>query len=102
VLLQLEVDVVRSEQRHQLLHVRAGVALAIFEQALTEARGQAAGERDHALGVAVQQCEVDRWLAALEALEEPRRRKLDEVAVTVIIGSQQREVVALSPLSRGG
>ena len=58
----------------------ARVGGAVLDQPAAEARLQAAGERDHALGVAVEQLHVDVRLAAREALEEAGRGELDEVA----------------------
>src|SRR4029077_3733835 len=64
---------------------------------LAEARRETAGERDHALRVAVEQFHVDRRLAALQAVEKPRRGELDKVAVSARIGREQRQVIALAP-----
>ena len=68
---------------------------AVFGEALAEARGEAAGERDHALGVARDLLQVDGRLAALQPLQEAGGGELDEVAVAGVVGGQQREVVAL-------
>ncbi len=73
----------------------AGVLRAVLDQALAETRLQAAGERDHAVGVAVEQLQVDPGLAAPEALEEARGAELDEVAEALIGGGEQGQVVAL-------
>ena len=74
---------------------------AVFGEALTEAGGEAAGERDHAFGVARDLREVDGRLAALQPLQEAGGGELDEVAVTGVVGGQQREVVALDPRAGG-
>ena len=77
--------------------MRSGVLGAVLEQALAEARRQAAGQRDDALGVALDLGEVDAWLAPLQAFEEASRGELDEVAVADVVGGQEGEVVALHP-----
>ena len=97
VLLDLEVDVLGAERRDQLLGVGLGLGGPPVEQVLAEARLQAAGERDHAFGVGRDLLEVDRRLAALKALEEPRRGELDEVAVAGRGRRQQRQVEAIEP-----
>ena len=79
----------------------ARVLDAVFGETLAEARGQAAGERDHALGVARDLLEVDGRLAALQSLQEAGRGELDEVAVAGVVGGQQGEVVALNPRAAG-
>src|SRR5207237_2014322 len=50
---------------------------------------------DHAFSVAGDLLQVDRWLAALIALEEPARGELDEVAVAGRGGGQERQVEAV-------
>ena len=102
VLLHLEVHVLLAEHPHQLPRVGAGVVHAVLEQPLAEARGQASGERDHALAVALELAEVDGRLAPLQAFQEARRGELDEVAVALVRGGQQRQVVALHPRLGGG
>ena len=97
VLLDLEVDVVGAEDLDQVVEVGAGVGRALLDQPAAEARLQAAGERDHALGVAVEQLHVDVRLAALEALEEAGRGELDQVAKAGVVGGEQGQVVALDP-----
>ena len=75
--------------------MRARVVRAVLDEPAAEARLQAAGQRDHAVGVAVEQLHVDVRLAAREALEEARRGQLDEVAKARVGGREQGEVVAL-------
>ena len=72
VLLDLEEDVVVTVDLQQLVGDRARLGVAVVDERLAEARGEAAGERDHALGVLRHQPRVDRRLAALQALEEAR------------------------------
>src|SRR5207302_9844759 len=62
------------------------------QQVLAELRLQAAGERDHTLGVGRDLLDVDRRLAPLESLEESSRRQLDQVAIAGVGGGQQRQV----------
>ena len=77
----------------------ARLGVAAVDEALAEARGQAAGERDDALGVRRELAHVERRLAAVQALEEAGRGELDEVAVAGVVLGQQRQVVALAPLA---
>ncbi len=51
VLLHLEVDLIGAKGLDQVVEVGAGVLVALFDQAPTKARLQAAGEHDHPLGV---------------------------------------------------
>ena len=95
VLLDLEEDVVGAEHADQGVGVRARLVRVVLHQAAAEAPLQAAGERDHALGMARQQVEVDVRLAAPVALEVARRGELDQVAEARVGAGQQREVVAL-------
>ena len=52
VLLDLEVDVLGAEGLQQVVGVGARLGVAAVDEALAEARGQAAGQRDDALAVA--------------------------------------------------
>ena len=61
VLLHLEVDLLGAEGLDQVVEVGAGVVGALFDQAAAEARLQAAGEDDHALGVARRASPCRRW-----------------------------------------
>ena len=73
----------------------AGVVGPLLDQAAAEARLQAAGEDDHALGVGGEHLHVDVGLAAREALEEAGRGELDQVGEAGVALGQQGEVVAL-------
>ena len=95
VLLHLEVDVLGAEGPDQLVGVRPCVVRATHDQALAEARLQAAGERDHALGMTSDELEIDGRLPALQAVDESGRGELDEVPVADRAGGEQREVKAL-------
>ena len=80
--------------------MRARVLLALLEQALAEAGGQAARERDHALCVALHQAQVHVRLAALQALQKAGRGQLYEIAIALVVTGQQGQVVALCPVLR--
>ena len=95
VLLDLEVDVVRTERLDQVVGVGAGFGRSTFEQVLAEPRLKAPGEGDHAFGVRARSAHVDRRLAALVALEEARRGELDEVPVAGRGRRQQRQMEPL-------
>ena len=80
---------------------RGPAASLALDDPLAAARGQAAGEADDALGVPLQQLEVDAGLAAVQALEEAGARELDQVAKPVVALRQQRQVVALDLAAHG-
>ena len=61
VLLHLEVDLLGAEGLDQVVEVGAGVVGALLDQAPAEARLQAAGEDDDALGVARRAAPCRRW-----------------------------------------
>ena len=75
VLLDLEEDVLGAEGLQQVVGVGARLGVAAVDEALAEAAGQAAGERDDALGVGGELGQVDGRLAAVQALEEARARR---------------------------
>ena len=95
VALDLEVDVLRAEDLDEVVEVGAGLREAALDDAPRAAGGQAAGERDDALGVALEQVEVDARLAAVQALEEAGARELGEVLEALVRLREQRQVVAL-------
>ena len=95
VLLHLEVDVLGTEHIAQLIGMCASIVHAVVQEPLAEARGKTPGERDHALGVALDQTHVDRGLAAIQPVEEARGGELHEVAIADVVRRQQRQVVAL-------
>ena len=70
VLLDLEVDVLGAEDLEQVVDVGARLGRVVGDQALAEAAGQAAGQRDDAVGVGGELGHVERRLAAVQALEE--------------------------------
>ena len=73
VLLDLEVDVLGAEDLDQLVQVRARLVELAVHDPLARAGGQAARERDDALGVLGEQLQVHARLAAVQALEEALR-----------------------------
>ena len=93
--LKLEVDVLGPEDLDQVVDVGARLGRVVVDQPAAEARCQAAGQRDHALGVLGEQVEVDVGLAAPQPLEEAGRRQLDQVLEAGIGLGEQRQVVAL-------
>jgi hypothetical protein len=95
VLLDLEVDARGAEDTDQVVGVGASLRAAVLEQPLAEARGEAARQRDDALGVALDLGQVDGRLAALQPLQKAGRGELDQVAVAGVALGQQRQVVAL-------
>ena len=95
VLLDLEVDVLGPEDLDQVVEVRARLVGAVVDEPLREARREAAGQADDALGVLRRPDPGRRRLAALQALEEAGARELDEVAEALVVRGQQRQVVAL-------
>ena len=95
VALDLEVDLLGAEGLDEVVEMGAGVVGAPLDDPPVDPRLQAAGERDHPLGVGGQALHVDGGLAAVQALEEAGRGQLDEVAVARVVGRQQRQVVAL-------
>ena len=82
--------------------MRARVLGTILEQVLAEARGQTAGQRDHAVCVALDLVKVDRRLAAVESFQEACRGELHQVAIAGVACGQQRQVVALHLRGRFG
>jgi len=94
----LEVDVLGADRLEQVVGVGAGLVVAALGEPAREARGQAARQDDQALTVRRQLGEVDRRLAAVEALEEPGRAQPHEVAVALIGGRHEGQVVALGLL----
>ena len=75
----------------------AGVGGSVVDQALAETRGEAAGEGDHPAREALELAEVHGRLAPLQAFQEPGGGELYEVAIALVVGGEQRQVVALGP-----
>ena len=95
VVLDLEIDVFGAEDPHQRLGVVARLAVAFLDEALAEPGLQAARERHHAFGVALQEPQVDIGVAAVEALQEAGRGQRDQVLEAGPVAGEQRQVVAL-------
>ena len=95
VVLDLEVDVVGPEDVDEVVEVAAGLLHAPLDDPAARAGGEAAGERDDAVAVALQQLHVDARLAAVQALEEAGAGELREVLEALVVLREQREVVAL-------
>ena len=95
VLLDLEVDVLRAEDLDQLVQVRARLVELAVHDPLARAAGQAARERDDALGVHREQLQVHARLAAVQAFEEALGGERREVLEALVGRRQQRQVVAL-------
>ena len=89
--LKLDVDVVLAEDLDEAVELRAGVARPALLERLADATGEAARERDHAVGVPLEQLPVDARLVVV-ALEVAEARELDQVRVAGVVGGQQREV----------
>ena len=72
--LELDVDVVAAEHLHEPVEVGLGVERPVLLERLADAAGEAAGERDEALRVALEQLPVDARLVvvALEVAERAR------------------------------
>ena len=73
----------------------AGVLEAPVDDPPARTRGEATGERDDAVAVALEQLHVDARLAAVQALEEAGAGELREVLEALVVLREQREVVAL-------
>ncbi len=95
VLLDLEIDVLRTEDLDQLVEVRARLFQLPAHDPLARARGQAARERDDAFGVLREQLQVHARLAAVQAFEEALARERRQVPEALVGRRQQRQVVAL-------
>jgi hypothetical protein len=101
--LNLEVDVLRSEQLQQVVRVRPGVGGPVLDDPLTEARLEAPGERDHPFRVLLEKLRVDVRAPAREPHEEARRAELHQVLEPGLVRRQQGDVVALvAHLALGG
>src|SRR5207248_11177682 len=74
----LDVGRVRAEDRDEPVEVGRGVAGTALLERLRDAPGEAAGEREGALGVALEQLPVDARLVVV-ALEVAEAGELDQV-----------------------
>ena len=96
--LNLDVGVVLAEDLDEPVEVGGRVAGPVFLERLGDAAGETAGERDEPLGVGVEQLPVDARLVVV-ALEVTEGRELDQVGVTGVVGSEQRQVCIALGLS---
>ena len=91
--LHLDVDVVAPEDLHQPVELGARALAVPVDQRLADASGQAAGERDDAIGVLLQLGEVDARLVPV-AVQVAERDQPDQVVVALGRLGQQRQVRA--------
>ena len=89
--LQLDVDGVAAEDLREPVELAGGVGGPVLLDRLRDAARHAAGERDHALGVPLEQLEVDARLVVV-ALEVAERGELDQVPVADLVLREQRQV----------
>ena len=89
--LELDVGVVAPEHCRQPVEVGGGVLGPALLERLADAAGEAAGERDQAARVALEQLPVDARLRVV-ALEVAERAELDQVRVAGVRLGQQRQV----------
>ena len=89
--LELDVDVVAAEDLRQPVELGLGVLRPALLERLADAAREAAGERDQARRVALEQLPVDARLVVV-ALEVAEARELDQVAVARVVGREEREV----------
>ena len=89
--LQLDVDVVAAEHLREPVELGARVRDAVLLERLADAAREAAGERDHAGRVPLEELPVDARLVVV-ALEVAEARQLDQVRVAGLIGREEREV----------
>ncbi len=89
--LELDVGVVAPEHLRQPVEVGRGVLGPVLLERLADAAGEAAGERDQAARVALEQLPVDARLRVV-ALEVAERAELDQVRVAGVRLGQQRQV----------
>ena len=93
--LQLDVDVLAPEDLHEAVELLARTGLIARQQRRARAPGEAAGQRDDAVGVGLEQLVVDARLVVV-ALEVAERAELDEVVVAGRRLGQQRQVVPVA------
>ena len=89
--LHLDVDGVLAEDLPEPVELGGGVVLAVLLERLADLPGEAAGERDQAVAVRLEQLPVDARLVVV-ALEVAERGELDQVRVARVVGGEQRQV----------
>ena len=95
--LHLDVGRVAAEDLGEAVEVGARVVGPVLLERLADAAGEAAGERDQALRVALEQLPVDAGLVVV-ALEVAGRGELDQVRVAGVVLGEQRQVRVALPL----
>ena len=99
--LELDVDVVAAEDLDEPVDLAARAALVAVHERLADATGQAAGERDDALGVGRELLEVDPGAVPV-AVEVAGGDEPDEVVVALAGLGEERQVAAALLLRTGG
>jgi len=89
--LHLDVGRVAPEDLREPVELAGRIREAVLLDRLRDPPGEAAGERDHALRVALQELPVDARLVVV-ALEVTERAELDQVAVADVVLGEQRQV----------
>ncbi len=89
--LELDVDVACAEDLDEAVELLLGVLRAGLFERLADAAGEAAGERDEPVGVALEELPVDARLVVV-ALEVAERGELDEVVVAGGRLGEERQV----------
>ena len=89
--LQLDVDVVATEDGAEAVELCVRVGRAVLFERFVDAAGEAAGECDHALAVTLQELPVDARLVVV-ALEVAERGELDQVRVAGVVTRKEGEV----------
>ena len=89
--LDLDVGRVAAEDLNEAVEVGARVARPVLRERARDAPREAAGERDDALRVPLEQLPVDARLVVV-ALEVAERGELDEVRVALVRLREQRQV----------
>ena len=91
MVLDFEIEVLLTEERAQLERARARGLKVTADDGLRDLAGQAAREADQPLGVLVQQLPVDARLD-IKALGEARGHEIAEIAVALLVPTQQNQV----------
>ena len=92
VILDLDEEVVATEDVLQACGLLERTLLVAVQQRLQHVTAEATARRDQAIGVLLEQLPVHAGLVVI-ALHERERRELDEVLVALVVLCQQDEVV---------
>ena len=90
--LDLHVDAVAAEDLDETVEIAGGVGRPVLLERLADPARQAAGQRQDARGVALEQLPVHARLVVV-ALQVAERRQLDQVPVALVRLGEQRQVV---------